>query len=152
MKIDNKPLSSLIDTAPKIYKPATKFINLQEADSGLSHIRFIQDTAANLIPKAVFSRSKADFSEMSFLEITESILVYYMPALLGEKIFRKVFSKNLPEKLQKVISHSVKDLLENKTLNQAELKKLMSTKAAIALGCLCIPLTEFCLNYLKKSF
>lgn len=150
VKLDNRQFNSLLDKTNKVYKPLTSFIALQEAESALSHVRFIQDTATNWVPKAAFSRSKADFSEATFLELTESVLVYYMPALLGEKLFRKVFSKKLPEKLQNLIPQSAGKLLNNKNLNQAELGKLLSIKAAIALSCMCIPLTEFCLNYIKN--
>ena len=150
MNINNKQFNILLNKTHKLYKPLASFIALQESESALSHVRFIQDTVTNLVPKATFSRSRADFSEATFLEISESVLVYYMPALLGEKVFRKVFSKNLPEKLQNLIPESAEKLLSTKNLNQAELEKLLSVKAAIALGCMCIPLTELCLNYIKN--
>ena len=56
-------------------KTAAKIVSIQEGGAGLSNIRFIQDTATGLIPKAVFARSLADLSENSFLELSESVLV-----------------------------------------------------------------------------
>lgn len=141
---------TLINKMPVAYKPLAKFISLQEAESGLSHIRFIQDTTTNWVPKAILSRSKADLTESTFLEFAESALVYYGPGLVGEKFFRKIYSKNMPEKLKDLISKPLAELEKNKNLNAEELKKLKSTKAAIALACLCIPFTELSLNYVKN--
>lgn len=129
-------------------KAASKIISVQEGGAGLSNIRFVQDTATGLAPKAVFARSKADLGENTFLELSESMLVYYCPAILGEGIFRKLFSKKLSQNLKNQISTPAKDLLKiNKALDN---KKLMPVKAAIALGAFAIPLIEFTLNYVKN--
>ena len=141
---------NLIKSIPTPLKPVHKFIAMQEGDSGLSHIRFIQDTATNMVPKAVFARSKADLADMSFLEVTESILVYYFPSLFGEKIFRKAYGKGLSESLKSKIATPATELLKNK--DSEETKKLMPVKAAIALSCMLIPLTEYTLNYVKNLF
>ena len=121
-------------------KTASKIISIQE--SGLSNIRFIQDTATGLVPKAVFARSKADLGENTFLELSESALVYYCPAILG-KGFKNIYSKHLPKELQKNISIPAVNLTKNT-------KILMPVKAAIALGAFAIPLVEFTLNYIKN--
>lgn len=129
-------------------KAASKIISVQEGGAGLSNIRFIQDTATGLVPKAVFARSKADLGENTFLELSESLLVYYCPAILGEGIFRKLYSKKLPKDLKSKISVPAKDLLKN---NKAlENKRLMPVKAALALSAFAIPLVEFTLNYFKN--
>ncbi|MDR1327906.1 MAG: hypothetical protein LBJ74_05825 [Heliobacteriaceae bacterium] len=124
----------------------SKIVSIQEGGAGLSNIRFIQDTSTNLVPRAVFARSKADLFENSFLEISESLLVYYCPAILGERIFRKLYSHGLSPEAKKLISIPAPELLKNKAN-----KALMPVKAAIALGCFAIPLTEFCLNYIKNG-
>lgn len=144
--------ADLVDTLPKIMKPAAKFIAMQEGGSGISNIRFIQDTATNLLPKVIFSRSRADLAETSFLEIAESLLVYYCPTILGEKIFRKGYSKNLPQTLKKLVSKPTQELIKDKKLNPDDLQKLMKTKAAISISALGIPLLEFSLNYIKNLF
>ena len=125
-------------------KAMSKVVAVQEGGAGLSNIRFIQDTATGLIPKAVFARSKADLGENSFLELSESALVYYSPALLG-KGFRKIYSKNLAPELQKQISTPAVEILK-----QNGNKALIPIKAAIALGAFAIPLVEFTLNYIKN--
>jgi len=156
MNISNRntyiPKDPLFKTLSKASKPVASFIALQEASGSLSNVRFIQDTVTNWVPKATFSRSKADLAESSILEFTESFLVYYMPAILGEKIFRKIFSKNLLENEKKLVSTPARELLNNKSLNSQSMKKLNSVKAAIALAGLCIPLTQFCLNYVTNLF
>lgn len=143
---------NLINTLPKRLKPMAKFISMQEAESGLSHSRFIQDTAVNWAPKAIFSRSKADLAEMSLLEFAESILVYYFPTILGEKIFRKVYSHKLDNGLKKLISKPASELLKDKNLKAEDRKKLMPIKAAISVSALAIPLAEYSLNYIKNLF
>lgn len=126
---------------------ASKIIAIQEGGAGLSHVKFFQDTMTGLAPKAVFARSKADLAENSFLELSESLLVYYCPTLLGENIFRKIYSKGLNSNLTKKISTPAAELLKNKSLDN---KKLMPVKAALALGSFAIPLIEFTLNYIKN--
>lgn len=129
-------------------KVASKIIGIQEGGAGLSNIRFIQDSATGLVPKAVFARSKADLGENTFLELSESVLVYYFPTILGEGIFRKLYSKKLPTDLKKQIATPAVDLL--KTNNQAVNKKLLPVKAALALSAFAIPLVEYTLNYFKN--
>ena len=145
---NNKVTFTNADTIGLGLKAASKIVAIQEGGAGLSNIRFIQDSATGLVPKAVFARSKADLSENTFLELSESLLVYYCPAILGEGIFRKLYSKNLPKDLRSKISIPAKDLLKNgKAL---ENKKLMPVKAALALSAFAIPLIEFTLNYFKN--
>lgn len=115
-------------------KVASKIIGIQEGGAGLSNIRFIQDSATGLVPKAVFARSKADLGENTFLELSESVLVYYFPTILGEGIFRKLYSKKLPADLKKQIATPAVDLL--KANNPSVNKKLLPVKAALALSAL----------------
>lgn len=129
-------------------KVASKIIGIQEGGAGLSNIRFIQDSATGLVPKAVFARSKADLGENTFLELAESVLVYYFPTILGEGIFRKLYSKKLPTDLKKQIATPAVDLL--KANDPAVNKKLLPVKAALALSAFAIPLVEYTLNYFKN--
>lgn len=138
---------NLINTLAQPLKAAAKFVNHNEQASGLSTTRFIQDTSTCLFPKAVFARSKADLAENSFLELAESGLVYFAPAFIGEKIARKVFSKNLTKTGKELVSHSAKELIQQ---NTPIARKVLTVKAAIALSALLIPLTEFTLNYFKN--
>lgn len=140
---------NLINTLSNPLKIAARFVNSQEQASGLSTSRFIQDTGTCLVPKATFARSKADLAENAVLELSESALVYFAPALIGEKIARKAFSKNLNRAEKEMVSMSAKDLMQMK--NPAA-KKVLPVKAAIALTAMLIPLTEFTLNYFKNLF
>ena len=101
---------SLINTLPNSLKYASKFVAYQEGASGLSASRLIQDTGTCLVPKATFSRSKEDLAENAFLEISENCIVYLGPALIGEKVARKVFSKGLSKNEQELITKSVQQL------------------------------------------
>lgn len=142
----------LINTLPGTLKPAAKLMASQEGANALSNIRFVQDTVTNWAPKAIFSRSKADFAETSFLEFAESFLVYYCPKILGENVFRKTYSKKLGNDLREKISKPLAELKKDVSIQNGDLKKLAPIKAAIALSCLAIPLAEFSLNYIKNLF
>lgn len=139
---------TLINTLAQPLKSCAKFIYSQEQASGLSTTRFIQDTGTCLLPKAVFARSKADLAENSFLELSESALVYFAPALIGEKIARKAFAKGLTKEAQKMVATPAAELLKKGNAD----KKVMCAKAAIGLTAMIIPLTEFTLNYFKNLF
>lgn len=135
-------------------KASEIFIKSQE---NLSSTRFIQDTATNWAPKAVFARSKADFAEMSFLEFIESAIFYFMIPVFGEKVFRNgLFKKFQPKNLQKAVnnqlSKTVKEIAENKTLNQEIKKRAISTKAGILLACAMVPVAEYTLSFAKNLF
>ena len=143
----------LINTLPKPLKPAAKFVRHQEQASGLSTSRFIQDATTCLIPKIVFSRSLADLTENTFLETAEESLMYFVPTILGERVARKIFSKNLSSGLKKDVATTGVELLEKGKLNpiaKHNNKKVIPVKAAIALAAMAIPLTEFSLNYIKN--
>jgi hypothetical protein len=139
--------NTAINILPRTIRPAAKFVRHQEQAAGLSTSRFVQDLTTCLIPKAVFARSKADLAENSFLEMSEETLIYFVPALLGEKVARKLFSKNLPEKLKKDVATTGVDLIKE---GGAKNKEVLPVKAAIALAAMVIPLTEFSLNYIKN--
>ncbi len=140
---------TLLNTLSQPLRAAARFVSSQEQASGLSTSRFIQDTSTCLVPKAVFARSKADLAENSFLELAESALVYFVPALIGEKLARKVFSKGLSKEEKSLVASSATELMK---LNSSASKNVLPIKAAIALTALLIPLTEFTLNYFKNLF
>lgn len=145
--------TNLIDTLPKYLKPAAKFISHKEQASGLSTTRFIQDFSVCMIPKATFSRSIADLSENIFLEGAEETLIYFAPAILGQKFARKLFSKGLSQNLQNDVAITGAELIEkakNNKLLKENNKQVLPVKAAISLAAMAIPLTEFTLNYIKN--
>ena len=137
--------NNLLNTLPLPLKLAGKFIAHNESASGLSTSRFIQDTTTQLVPKATFSRSKADLFENTFLETAESAVVYFLPQILGEKIFRKLFSKKLNSKQKSLVGKSYEIIKNNPNKN-----KIIPIKAAIALTSLIIPILVFTLNYFKN--
>ena len=142
---------NLLTTLSQPLRSVARFISYQEKSGGLSVGRFIQDTGSNWVPKATFARSKADFAENTFLEFSESALVYFVPGLVGQGIARKAFSRGLSDSAKKLVSKPAVELLKDANAKEA-VKKVMPIKAAIALSALAIPLTEFCLNYFKNLF
>ena len=67
--------NNLIDTLPRIMKPAAKFIRHQERPAGLSTSRYVQDVCTCLLPKAILSRSMVELSENVFIELFEESLI-----------------------------------------------------------------------------
>lgn len=148
----NPTLQKYVQKLPKNSQLIAKYIDLQESKGSLAHLRFAQDTITNLLPKAVMARSIADLSDISFLELSESLLVYYGPKILGENLFRKIYAKNLPADLSQKIAIRAENLLSEKTLSKEAGKKIMPVKAAIAVSAMAVPLCEYCLNYVKNLF
>lgn len=145
-------LTNNIDRALKL---PLLFVKSQE---NLSSTRFIQDTATNWFPKAIFTRSKADFAEMSFLEFLESAIFYFAPPILGELVARKhIFSKMAPKALRKQINEQLPkkaaEILKDTNLVKCGIaKRAIPLKAAIVLSCACIPAAEYALSFAKNLF
>lgn len=142
---------TVMDTGTKLLNA---FVKSQE---NLSSTRFIQDTATNWLPKAVFARSKADFAEMSFLEFLESGIFYFASPIIGEHvlrngIFKGIQDKGVREKVTELIPKSVDAIKNNKTLTDTVKKQSVATKAGIALACACIPIAEYNLSFAKNLF
>ena len=140
---------NLINTLTKNQQKIAKFINLQESDADISTMRLGQEISTNLLPKAVFARSVVDLCDNGFREIFENIIVYLGPKFVGEKIFRKIYSKKLNKGLREKVTTTAADLIKS---NDKDKKTLMPIKAAIAVSALVIPLAEYSLSYVKNLF
>ena len=135
-------------------KVADLFIKSQE---NLSSTRFIQDTATNWAPKAIFARSKEDFAEMSFLEFLESGIFYFASPLLGEKLFRnKIFKnfhpKDIKEQVNVQIPKKLSEIVKNTEISPDIAKRAISSKAGIVLACAAVPIAEYTLSFAKNLF
>lgn len=135
-------------------KVLRKFVESQEP-SNLKYTRFFQDVATNWVPKTVMSRSLADFSEMTFLEYTESALFYFVPEIFG-KGFRKIFSKfhpkELSEKVNSLIPETAESIAKNANIDKTTKNRAITTKAGIVLACTAIPASEYALSFAKNLF
>lgn len=149
MKLGSIPPKNLIDTLSGRQKLAAKYITMQESDAELSTLRLGQEITTNLLPKSVFARSPVDLCDNGFREIFENIIVYLGPKFVGEKIFRKTYTRKLDKGLKDQISTSAAELLKTNNENN---KILIPIKAAIAISALLIPLAEFSLSYAKNLF
>ena len=154
MKISEIKNNTSFKGADVLYNAANLFIKSQE---NLSSTRFIQDTTTNWVPKAVFSRSKEDLAEMSFLEFLESAIFYFASPILGEKLFRnKVFKNFIPRDIKKEVNSqipkTVEEITKNANLSDAVKKSAISTKAGIVLACAMIPIAEYTLSFAKNLF
>lgn len=142
-------------TTFKGFAPSTRFLDgFIKSQENLSTTRFIQGTATNWFPKAVFSRSKADFWEFTFLEFMESGLFYFAAPLLGEHFYRKglfnkIQPKNLRQTVQKNLSHSIEQI-EHSKLNKIAKNKIIATKTGMLIACLAVPALEYALSFAKN--
>lgn len=145
----NKISEELTNNLSKKENFLAKVIDMKEGDSGLSHSRFTQATLTNWFPKAIFARSIADLSEITFLEAGEGALFFYLFPFLGEKLARqKIFAKRLPKELRNDISKPVSEIV--KGLKNAQ--KVLPVKAAIVLSCAAVPAGEYALSFAKNWF
>ena len=153
LKFNNKKQSFKGGDFTGLTKAADLFIKSQE---NLSSTRFIQDTATNWAPKAVFARSIPDLAEQSFLEFTESAIFYFAPPILGEKLFRNIFKnfapKNLSKQINNLIPQSVSEITKNKALTADIQKRSIASKAGIVLACAAVPAAEYALSFAKNLF
>ncbi|MBR2068293.1 MAG: hypothetical protein IJ877_00895 [Candidatus Gastranaerophilales bacterium] len=136
------------------YNAANLFVRSQE---NLSSTRFIQDTATNWFPKAVFSRSKEDFAEMSFLEFLESAIFYFAFPILGEKVYRNglfkaIQPKELKEAVNNELPNKISEIAKNNNISDIVKNKAITTKAGILLACAAIPVAEYTLSFAKNLF
>lgn len=108
----------------------------------------------NWVPKVVFTRSLADFTEMTFLEYTESALFYFAPVILGgffHKLFSKFAQKNLKKEINENILKSTDTILKDTKLAQNGIaKRVLPIKAAVVLACVSIPAAEYALSFAKN--
>lgn len=153
MKINNlmsPETKKLVQTLPKSQKIMAKYVALEESEGSLAHLRFTQDLIVNWIPKVFFARGLADFADMSFLELTENVLIYFGGKGLGEGIFRKLFSKKLAKNLKEKVPVRAEELAKDKSISDSDKKKIMPVKLALALSAMAIPLCEYSLNFIKN--
>lgn len=148
--ISGPTTETLMKTLSAKSKLAAEGLKIYEKDENFAAVRFMQDSIVNWAPKIPFSRSLADFSDMTFLEMSENFLVYYGGKFLNDKIFKKVLLKKTSPELDKKVATSAIDLIKGK--ESEDTKKAMSLKAALAVCGLAIPLAEYSLSYVKNLF
>ena len=135
----------------------TKALDLfLKSQENLSYTRFIQGTLTSWLPRAVLSRSVADFSEFTFLSFFESALFYFAVPFFGEKLFRNgIFKRIQPKKLSQEITKNLSssvDQIKKSNFDKNMKNRLITTKAGILTACLAIPLMEYSLSFAKNLF
>ncbi len=152
MQITNVNSNNYLKSKRQSFKSLPEsFLKMQE---NLSYTRFAQDTITNWVPKAVFTRSKEDLSEMSFLEFIESALFYFAPTILGGVLGGLIFPKfaaKLAGKAKTPANEIIKLQLKrglaqnsNELTNNKFLSKSLSTLSDI------VPKKEVIKNGVKK--
>jgi hypothetical protein len=90
--------SNVTHGLPTRLKPVQWFLNLKESPSGISHVKFMQDTGTVFAPKAAATRSLAELFESGFVEFVESAFFYYVSPLSARHGFTKLFQHLSPAK------------------------------------------------------
>lgn len=125
-----------------IYRAAEGLVNIKE--SGVSHVRAIQDMTTGIPPKLFLARSAGEFVENGINETAEIGLVYYMQGLLA-KAFKPLLAKNTAKES---LTTPAREILESANPD----KNLISKKGALAIACLGVPVAEYSLCFLKNLF
>lgn len=144
------PAVELLKRSQPIKKGVGHLLLAKEGANGVSHMTCLQDTLVALVPRAMISRSKAEGVEVGFLEVLESLLIYYSVPLLGGKVFKKVMGRIGAK------DFNVKDL--TRPLNQLghvppeQMKHLLPAKAALIISALTLTGVggEYIINYAKN--
>jgi hypothetical protein len=151
----NELISRILREMPLRQRVLGQVVQMREGVQGLSHLKFFQDTLVALLPKALVSRSKVEFSESMFLELLESFIIYYSMPLVGGKLMKPLFQKLLTvgasEPLKApLLTRSIRGLPSD--LPQTQLRRLLSGKAAIILSTLGLTVAggEYVVNYAKN--
>jgi len=132
------PVGEALKTAPMPVgqKLLAQTLRMAESPMGLSHTVAAQHILMSWLPKAVFSRSKAEIVELTILDVIETFLVYYAIPLTAGLMFFPALRHLTKGKsgamadLAKPVQVLVRDL---KDTNPAKLRRLLSTKAAAVL-------------------
>jgi hypothetical protein len=139
-------IKNLIDTLPLHIKPLIKMTSFAEAKR-LPVDNFAIDCAQNTLVGGVLGRSIVEKTEKIAFETAENTLVYFFPTPV-RKFFSKIYGGKLSNDVKKGLDIPLKDIDTTKFAPE-ELKQLKATKAAVALGGMFVPLTEFTLSYFK---
>lgn len=118
--------ADLTDNLGKGQKLLAKMIDVKEGDSGLSHSRFVQNIVTQLGATLPFTRSLADASEKTFLEVFEGVIFCYLPVILGNTL--------------------AKSKMLNKNPNNP------ASKAALVIGCTAVPAAGYAMSFAKNLF
>lgn len=144
------PTAELLKRSQPLKQAVGNLILAKEGSNGVSHMTCLQDTLVALVPRAMISRSKAEGVEVGFLEVLESLLIYYSVPLLGGKFFRKVMGKIGAK------NFDVKDLTRSLDqlghVNPEQMKHLLPAKAALIITALTLTGVggEYIINYAKN--
>lgn len=120
-----------------------KLLNVSEGQNGLSWMSFLRDTMVGWFPKVAVSRSIIEISESTFLEILESIVIYFSVPFAARgmnNFYRKQAEIGYNKPLNREwISKSVGELAKMATKGgdkalKEQLPRILSVKAATILG------------------
>src|SRR5262249_42155317 len=126
------------------------FIEGKEGANGRSHMTCVQDTLVALLPRALISRSQAEGFEVGFLEVLESLLIYYSVPMLGGPLFKKIIGRMRCTDFQ--VKAVTRPLEELEHLPAGQMKHLLPAKGALIISALTLTGIggEYLINYSKN--
>lgn len=141
------PAAQLISKLPLAQRGVGQLLMMKEGQNGRAKVTFIQDTLVALLPKAMVSRSKTELSEVGFLEILESALIYFTAPLIGGPVFKKVFGSLLPKEIDPaLLTKPVKEIPKE------QLRHVLPAKAGVIVTALVLTGIggEYIINYARN--
>jgi hypothetical protein len=141
------PAAKLISKLPLTQRGVGQLLMMKEGQNGRAKVTFVQDTLVALLPKAMVSRSKTELSEVGFLEILESALIYFTAPMLGGPVFKKVFGSMLPKGIDPaLLTKPIKEVPKDK------LRHVLPAKAGVIVTALVLTGIggEYIINYARN--
>lgn len=142
--------SSLTSGLSGPQKLAVNTIGFIETFRNRSIGKFGEDTAISLGSRLSASRGKTESTEIAFAEIMESVLAYFVPGLLANQIFGKLFHHLGKFNDPRLLTHSLTDL--NKVGGKALVQKALPHRLAVLLSSVVLAAIcgEYILLFLKN--
>lgn len=144
------PTVELLKRSQPVQRGLGHFILAKEGANGRSHMTCLQDTLVALLPRALISRSQAEGVEVGFLEVLESLLIYYSVPMVGGPVFKKIMGRIGCKNFD--VKDLTRPLEELNHLPAGQMKHLLPAKAALIISALTLTGIggEYLINYSKN--
>jgi len=144
------PAVELLKRAQPVQRGLGHFILAKEGANGRSHMTCLQDTLVALLPRAMISRTQAEGVEVGFLEVLESLLIYYSVPMLGGPVFKHIMGRIGCKNFD--VKDLTRPLAELGHLPEGQMKHLLPAKGALILSALTLTGIggEYLINYTKN--
>lgn len=152
MSASNALVKQLLRRVPSTFdKVMGQLVVMEEGIAGYSHIKFLQDTGIALLPRLTVSRSKTESTEITLVEVTESLVYCYGISAAARYMFQPLMNALVPKTAQfnpKLLTKPVSAIAKNPQL----LRRVVPVKAAILTSAIALSTIgiEYSLHFVKN--